>query len=273
MKLSLFKSLRLWKDSAVLAFAFLASIESVMSITSISLDCIGKWWVRLALIVAVYAVLTIVILIVKYQRTKSKITLDIRGIKVTIERGDIFKADGWKLIPFNEYFDTTVDDIIISSTTLNGLFIKNYVDNLGNLEQEIAADDESRTLYKRSIRNERWVYPLGRIKTYKDYMLLAFTHFNEQNEAHINSSEFEHSLRIMWQEIRRTYSNKPVFLPLLGSGITTFDNVQKPSTFALLKCIVCTLSTSEVDINQPITILLTEDALQKTNLYDLKGVK
>lgn len=36
---------------------------------------------------------------------------------------------------------------------------------------------------------------------------------------------------------------------------------------------LCTLRTSGVNINQPITILLTEETMQSINIYELKGVK
>lgn len=274
MKL-LFKSPKLWKDSAILAFAFLAAIETIMSVAAISLASVEKWWVRLLLIIAVYCVLTIGTLLVKFLYTKKSITLSIRGIQVTVKQGDLFKTDTWKMIPFNEQYDTQVDDIIINKNSLNGIFIEKCVgvDNLKELQQVIySADDESRTLFKRSKKGERWLYPLGRIKIYQDYMLLAFTHFNEQSEAHTTRAKYEQCLRVMWQEISRTYANKPVALPLLGSGITRFDDWAEKSNKELLKCILCTLRTSNVYINQPITILLTEEAVQEINLYELKGV-
>lgn len=276
MKYLLFESPKLWKDSATLAFAFLAAMETIMSVASISLESADKWWVRLLLIITVYCVLTIAILLVKFLCAKKSITLYIRGIQVTVKQGDLFKANGWKLIPFNERFDTQVDDVVIAKNSLNGIFIEKYVgaDNVKELQQAVADDDdESRTLFKRFTKGERWVYPLGRIKTYQDYMLLAFTHFNEQNEAHITRAEYEHCLRVMWQEISRTYANKPIALPLLGSGITRFDDSTVKSNKELLKCILCTLRTSGVHINQPITILLTEKVVQEINLYELKGVQ
>lgn len=36
---------------------------------------------------------------------------------------------------------------------------------------------------------------------------------------------------------------------------------------------LCTLRTSLVNINQPITILLTEEAIEEINIYEMKGVK
>jgi hypothetical protein len=75
----------------------------------------------------------------------------------------------------------------------------------------------------------------------------------------------------MWHEISRTYAGNPIFLPLLGSGITRFDDVPNKSHFDLLKCMLCTLKSSGENIAAPITILLTTDIMQKLNIYEVKG--
>ena len=275
MKKVFFSSPKLWKDSAIFACVLVAAIETTTSIMAISLyDVINNWQGRMAFIAVFYVVLTICILVIKYLHTKKEITINVRGIKVTIKQGDIFQANGWRVIPFNEYFDTTVDDIIVAKNTLNGKFIIEHLDDIGikELQSVISADDNS-PLLKIVKKNERDKYPLGRIKVFRDYMLLAFARFNEQNEAHTTRAEYEHTLRMMWQEISRTYANKPVFLPLIGTGMTRFTDMSQKSNAEFLKCILCTLRTSNVTINQPITILLTEDALSTINLYELKGVQ
>lgn len=270
------KSPKIWKDSAISAFAFLAAVETIMSVAAISLANIEKWWVRLLLIIAVYCVLTIGFLLFKFLYVKKSVTLSIRGIQVTVKQGDLFKSDGWKLIPFTERYDTQVDDIVINKNSLTGIFIEKYVgvDNLTELQQVISSeDDEGRTLFKRSMKDGSWIYPLGRIKTYHDYMLLAFDPINEQNEVHTTYAKYEQCLRVMWKEISRTYANKPIALPLIGSGITRFDDWTEKSNKEILMCIFYTLRMSGVHIEQPITILLTEKVIQEINLYELKGVK
>ena len=266
----------MWKDSVIIAFALLAGIESIISITAISLgDIIAKWWARLLIIIALYAILTILTLILKYIRTKNEITLNIRGINVTIKQGDIFKAKEWKLIPFNTYFDTIVDDIFISKNSLNGKLILEHLDENGveELKLAIAAEDKSSLIKYFDEKTQREKYPLGRIKVFRgDYMLLAFTNFDEQNEAHTTRAEYETTLRVMWEEISRTYADKPIFLPLLGMGIKRFDDMPEKDPMQLLRCILCTLRTSKFQTNRSITILLTEDMLSKINLYEFKGV-
>lgn len=101
-------------------------------------------------------------------------------------------------------------------------------------------------------------------------MLLAFAHFDE-NTAHISRTDYERCLMSMWKEIRRVYANKPVTLPLIGSGITSFDDIPRKSNYELLKCMLCTLRASGENINQPITILLTKEIMQEINVYEMKG--
>ena len=74
-------------------------------------------------------------------------------------------------------------------------------------------------------------------------------------------------LRVMWNEISRVYAHKPVTLPLLGGGITRIADKNETQ---LLRCILCTLKTSNAQIYKPITIVLTREALDRINLYDIK---
>ncbi len=273
-KYSPFASPTLWKDSFVLAFIILGGIETVMSIMSISLDCIGNIPARIAIVVAAYVILAAIVLYVKYRRAESETTLTIRGINVTVKRGNIFRADGWKLIPFNEYFDTHVDDVIIAKSSLNGKYIESLSDDdKEELRKAINTDDKSPLPRYCSPDGTRTRYELGTIKTFRDTMMLALTHFNEQHEAHTNRAEYEHTLRTMWKEIGRVYAGKPITLPLIGAGITRLDDMATKPNAELLKCIICTLRTSTITFNAPITILLTEDALKTVNLYELKGGK
>jgi hypothetical protein len=265
-----------WKDSLTWAFALLAGVETVFAISEISLkDNLGIncWITRTLVLFGVFLMLIVAIFIFKYYRTKKGISLKIRNIQVNIQQGDIFETKGWKVIPFNEHFDTTVDDKIIAHNTLNGTFIDNYVTNINDLNTSIVTELENNHKSEKYIKNNKDTYPLGIIITFNnEYMLLAFSAFNENNEAHHTPKEYEHCLRVMWKEISRTYANKPVFIPLLGSGITRFEERQHTNS-DLLKCMLCTLRTSNADIKQLITILLTEDVIQDINIYEFKGIK
>lgn len=263
-------------DSIKVAFAILGGVGIVVSFTSFSLDSVGKLPAQIGVVVLAYLILVIGTMVVKQKLTKNEITLNIRGMKVIVKEGDILTTTGWKLIPFNEYFDTQVDDVIIAHSSLNG----KYIDSLGDDEKEalkLAIANDNRSPLQRYDLSDgaKTRYELGTIKVFQDIMMLALTHFNEQNEAHTNRAEYEHTLRKMWKEIRRTYQGKPINIPLIGGGLTRLDDMTDKPNEQLLKCILCTLRTSNVtfDENVQISIILTKKALETVNLYELKGGK
>lgn len=66
-------------------------------------------------------------------------------------------------------------------------------------------------------------------------------------------ANFEHMLMKMWSEINRVYASNSIALPLLGTGISRFDEDPKDKE-ALLRCILCTLNTSGVSLNSDIKV-------------------
>ncbi len=254
---------KIWRDSAVYAMSLFGMIGTTATIMGISLsDMQIGLFQRILIIIVLYMLFVVIIGAILDWYVKKGLFLSIRGIEVKIEVGDIFNASDWKVIPFNEYYDTCVDEKIIASETLNGMFIKYHVENVLELNQIIRENTGT---------DERTRHMLGKIIPYHDYMLLALTHFNEQNVAHISQVEYEQCLLKMWKEIRRVYANKKITIPLLGAGITSFDDLPTKSEQDLLRCMLCTLRASGENINQPITIILTKKTIKKINLYKLKG--
>lgn len=269
MKISKLYSKALWNDSFLFAISCVAAIETICAIADFSITDvvnIQKWWEKGLIILGIFLFLWIVTAVVKAFRANHAIILKIKGVTVKIEEGDIFESPNWKLIPFNEFFDTIVDDVVIARNSLNGKFIER-LQNIDDLNRKI---DEAEDLpgMKRKTKAGRSYYPLGRIITYQDYLLLAFSHF-ENNQAKLSHNEYEICLRAMWNEISRVYANKPVTIPLLGGGIT---RITDKNEFHLLRCILCTLKTSDAQIYQPITIVLTRESIDKINLYDIKKI-
>ena len=116
----------------------------------------------------------------------TNITINIDGSTVNIKSGDLFEEQGFKVIPFNEYFDTQVDDKIIANSSLNGIFIKKY---LKWTEEELDTYINENT-YDKDILNSNSnrkfggkikQFKLSTIIVYKDYFLTAFSKFNEYN--------------------------------------------------------------------------------------------
>lgn len=225
-----------------------------------------SWWKWLLIILASFILLSVIVYFIIKACKKKEYHTQINGKPVTIKIGDIFDSSGWKVIPFNERFDTVVDDRIIAHGTLNGKMIDKYVPDIEQLQYAIENAKDDSSPYKPHESNGKLLYPLGRIIVYEDYLLLAFSHFDEQNRAHIGIGEYEHLLHKMWSEIRRVYAGKPITIPLLGAGITDITGIPEKNYTEFLKCILCTLRSSNFKPEEGITIVLTETVMGKIDL-------
>ena len=207
---------------------------------------------------------------------KSEKSLKINLTDITIKYGDLFLEEGLKVIAFNEFFDTQVDDKVIATSSLNGIFITEHSDGASSindrieneeyLKKEVSAENVSRKFGGKSTR-----YKLGCICPYDDYLLLAFSHFDDNNKAYISVEDYISCLMHMWNELDIYYAGRPIVLPLLGSGITRFNN--SDITYQeLLEYIVMTFKASKIKFNNTssLTIILDDKIRNDINLYDIQ---
>lgn len=260
-------------SSATYIFAIIGTIASIAGISIREILPELPIWQLTVLVLMIYLLLTAIIRLSLFLKLKKGVRLKINNNTVEIKVGDLFSCDGWKVIPFNEHYDTAVDNITISKKSLNGMFIENHVDDLQDLISSIENDTKTCLASPKNTEGGKKSFELGTLKRYKcEYLLLAFSHFNDLNEAHLTMAEYEQCLVNFWRELNRVYSGIPICIPLLGSGLTRFDESGwSPSKQDLLKCMICTLKASRTSFSIPITIVLTETAYEETNLYDLKG--
>ena len=224
------------------------------------------WWLWLLILFGVFLFFFgVIFLIIRAYRHRSFSTT-INGKPVIIKVGDLFSETGWKLIPCNERFDTVVDDCVIVHDTLNGKFIDKYVNDFDELNKVIEESHNDTSTLKAKKDGDKTIYPLGRIIPYKDFMMLAFSHFDEQNTAYVGFEEYEQLLIRMWREMRRVYAAKHIAIPLIGSGITDIRGLSEKNYTELLKCILCTLKRSKFQPNKGITIILTSEVMDNINM-------
>lgn len=255
------------------SFSIIAGISTIVGLWGYTIkDIYDKWpwWAWAIVLLIVYSLLAIIISVLFYIQKHKGYQTTINGKNVRIIVGDIFLEKGWKVIPFNERFDTTVDDIVIAHNTLNGKMIDNYVFDLADLNNTITAAASDNSHFKPSFVNNYAIFPLGRIIPYQDYLLLSFTRFDSQKRAYLDIGDYEQLLFRMWEEMRRVYAAKHIVLPLLGAGITSIKGVQEKDYTALLKCILCTLRNSRFQPEEGITIVLTKEAIKKINMNTIK---
>ena len=254
------------RTSITISVTAVGLISTILSIIGVSLaDCTENFWIRIGIIIAAFIVIGVIAYYVIGQIYTNSVSFEIRSMPIDISVGDIFKAPGFKVIGCDTHFDTRVDDVIVSKTSLHGQLILNH----GKKEEiEAAVEKKAASLGLSKNADGLYDFPLGTVIRYdssKDnqtYLMLALTEMrkiNGQYKAYTSMPKFEQMLRTMWDEIDGTYVYNEVSLPLLGTGISRFEGGGKNKE-ALLRCMLCTLNSSGIDMTSKIHIVIYGDA-------------
>lgn len=184
------------RDSIVFSASLVGMISTALSILGISL---GDWekstiWVRIGIVIAAFILLCIATHVIIGQIFRKHVNLSIRQTDVSVKCGDIFKADGLRVIGCDTHFDTRVDDIIIAKKTIHGQLVLNH----GKKEEiERVVEAEATRLGLKKNRDGLYDFPLGTVIRYDSsvdnhtYLLLAMAELNANFEVHTNMAEYE----------------------------------------------------------------------------------
>lgn len=216
-----------------------------------------------------------------YVSKWKKINLNIESTTISIVTGNIFDQDDLKAIPFNEYFDTKVDNEIISKASLNGIFIEKIinqtVDELDSYINKYKFRDEN-ILEKNTSRldGKKQKYKIGTVCLYNDeYLITAFAKFNNLNQAVLTMPEYLEFLIKFWDEINAVYAQRSVSVPIFGSGITRIKEHKNITDEELLKIMLWTFRISETRFKYPaqLRIVVHPDKIDKINLFEIKSLQ
>ncbi|MFC5705118.1 macro domain-containing protein [Aeromonas eucrenophila] len=227
------------------------------------------------------ATLLVVYIVIWIKANKlQSIDLSVEGSTVTIKVGDIFSEDGLKIIAFNEYFDTQVDDKIIAHRSLNGIFITQHMScSVAQIDDHISQyhfdQDDIGELNEGRLSGKKQKYELGTLCVYEDYLLTAFSKFNKHNEARLTMPEYLGFLINFWDRVNRVYAQRSISVPIFGSGITRIKEHRDITDEDLLKIMLWTFRISETRFNYPakLTIVIHKDKIDKINLFDLQSAR
>lgn len=253
----------------------LAIIELVLSLILIFCDIPQDYRKLLGLLLII--LLIIIYAVIWYLSNKlNKVTLYINNSEVEIKYGDIFAENGKKVIAFNEYFDTIVDDKIINRKSLNGQFINNKVDDINELnrviEQGLQERRKKSTINSKRLVGKKERFTLGTtVKYNNEFLLTAFTRFNDENHAELSMQEYIMCLIELWNELDTLYSQDIIVIPLLGSGATRFKDYTV-SEQELLELMLWTFKISKIKFSYPskLCIIIYKQLKDKINLYKIK---
>lgn len=210
-----------------------------------------------------------------YYRNLKKLTIKIKNSTFKIKSGDVFEQPQLKVINFNEYFDTIVDNKIIAKNSLNGQFILNKVRDIKKLDSVISESlkDSIKEINNERLNGKKIKYELGSIVEYNDYLLTALTKFDNDNRANLSLRDYLMFLMNFWDNLDKIYANRSVCITLFGSSsITRFKDTNDVTDQDLIEIILWSFKVSKIKFKYPttITLVLTDDLLNKINLYELK---
>lgn len=260
-------------------YAYSSVIFSILSAILIFADIPdeAKIWTGV-FVVCVLA--SLYIFLWRKSNTMKSVNIEIEGSIVTIKSGDIFSETGLKAIAFNEYFDTMVDEKLISSRSLNGMFINrkfpssasrldNHINRYEFEDDEILGENTTRKIGKKSR------YALGTICVCDDYILTAFSKFDEANKARLTMPEYLEFLIKFWDKVNKVYAQRDVAVPIFGSGITRIKEHKNISDEDLLKIMLWTFRISEMRFKYPakLTIIIHSDKIDTINLFEIKSAR
>jgi hypothetical protein len=205
----------------------------------------------------------------------SKINLKITNkFDVNIYYDDLFNQNGIIIIPVNEYFDTLVDEKIISSSTLHGQFIKEiFGGNTEELELLIKKElekHEEKAIIERPRGNCK-KYNLGTTisvsKDGKDYFLVSFTRFNDSNKAEIFNIDYQVTLKSLLDFIHINSQGKNINIPLIGAGQSGV-NMSKQK---LLEYLLFSIQIHDnLTISGKINVVLNKELKKEIDLNKIK---
>lgn len=269
---SLSKRLRDSISTSILVVGFVSTVFTILGFSLADIKCL-KLWGRILVVIAVFFIVIIVVYKVIGRVFKERVNLIVNQTPVDITCGDIFETEGWKVIGCDTSFRTQVDDVVISKNSLHGKLVLQH----GNAEEINDIVESAAQKYNIS-KNENGLFefPLGTIIPYtssKDgetYLMLAMTELNKDFESHTNMAKYESMLMKMWHEVSRVYASHDVVFPILGAGISRFDDGPKNKN-TLLRCMLCTLGSSGLDFNSRIKVVIYGKA-EDIPLYELRDV-
>lgn len=273
---------RFWKEALLFP-------GCLFSLTTFALTFLGEVWfvqkhkLLLFAIILIVSFLSIVFFLLCKLRVRS-VTVTINNSVLEVLVGDIFKQSDheYKVISFNEFFDTLVDGKVVSRHSLNGQYLlQKYPGekSIKRLNDRMAANEklagnivDSQKVRKGGGKHTR--YRLGSVFKDKDYFLVAFSMVNEQHEAGLTLTEYVHCLLKFWEEVECYRQGQTVVVTLLGTGITRYKNFIATHQ-ELLEILIWTFKISKVHYKTPakVKVVIHERQQKQINFYRLKELE
>ncbi|RZO33864.1 MAG: hypothetical protein EVA86_08040 [Rhodobacteraceae bacterium] len=167
-----------------------------------------------------------------FLKSEVKIPNSVNDTKIKVKFGDLFEQEGWKAIAVNDFFDSRVDEDLVSSKSLHGFVLNTYwADNRIDWAKQVTSSLNGLTskLETRSKgKGNKRRYPIGTTaRATSGEQKFLFVSLGEtdltNNETSANAEMLISAVRGMVAEARAACSMEPLVIPLMGTGLARID--------------------------------------------------
>lgn len=193
--------------------------------------------------------------------------------RIFVEFADLLDRNGWKAIAVNDFFDSNVDEDLVSSRSLHGIVInKFWPENRDDWQKQIRSSlrGEKPTKEGRS-KGNNLRFPIGSTgyATAGDNNFLFVALGKTDNSNNVTTASAETlicAVRGMLTKARAVCSYEPLSIPLMGSGLARIG-IKKSVLVDLIIAAVLE-ETRLAKVTGEITIVLPSDKEGEINLQN-----
>lgn len=164
-----------------------------------------------------------------FLKKSISITSNAFQTRIKVFYGDLFKQNGYKAIPVNEYFDSIVDNAHVSEKSLHGKMLNNFWSkNILDWDNQVNKElDGSHfvDIGKRSSGGKQKKYEIGAtasvVSQSDKFICIALAKTDINNlEASANIEDLQKALKGLLKKARSVCSGEKLNIPLVGSGLS-----------------------------------------------------
>ena len=210
---------------AIISFFFTLGPEDIFKYGFISCDWSEEIIVVINRLIACAIILVFAnIVYYIYLKNKTAVSIKEKNITISIEYGDILKIkQGKKVINFDECFSTTIGNKPgdIKPESICGQYLTLYPisdEEMNTLLHNANIQSIGVSKYKNTPK-----YESGVIAPNNDFLLMAFAPLDENGLGRMTYDQYLDCLDTLWQQIDMHHGTSDVYLPILGSQITRFE--------------------------------------------------
>ncbi|MEP5729988.1 MAG: macro domain-containing protein [Sulfitobacter sp.] len=243
----------------------------VLDIGNISLSL--PEFIAIVLVPGILVFLVDGILVSGFLKSEVEIPNSVNDTKIRVKFGDLFKEEGWKAIAVNDFFDSRVDEDLVSSKSLHGHVLNSYwEENRTDWVRQVASSLNGLTakIEARSKgKGNKSRYPIGTtahaIVGEQKFLFVSLGETNlSNNETSANAEMLISAVRGMIAKARAACSMEPLAIPLMGTGLARIGT--KESVILDLIITAVLEESRNGRVTGEISIVLPERLKRKINL-------